>query len=145
MNQPIIIFDFNRTLYDPDSARLVPGTLKVLGELQGRGCVLYLISRGGPDRARLIRKLGLESVFAGIKVTERKNLRDFRAIAKRHPTASIYVVGDRPSQEIRLGNRLGFRTIRFLRGKFSREIPRSDDERADLTIDLLTELTDIVR
>jgi FMN phosphatase YigB (HAD superfamily) len=145
MNAPIIIFDFNRTLYDPESKRLIDGARESLRLLRQQGYALYLVSRGSEERYRLIGKLGLLGFFDGISVTEQKNLEAFEAISLANPIASLYVVGDRPSQEIRFGNQIGATTIRFQQGKFASERAQSNEERADHTIRNLSELLTLLR
>ena len=59
----IIIFDFNRTLYDPDQQCLVADARLVLQALRERGFSLCLISRAAPSRKELITELGLDQYF----------------------------------------------------------------------------------
>ena len=48
-----VIFDFNRTLYDPDSRQLAEGALQLLGRLRSRGYAMCLISKkSAEDRRR---------------------------------------------------------------------------------------------
>mgnify|MGYP001606459234 CR=1 FL=1 len=70
----IIIFDFNRTLYDPELSILLPGARFVLNILRRRGLIMYLVSRASPLRQDLISGLGISRYFKKIIITKNKSL-----------------------------------------------------------------------
>lgn len=138
-----VIFDFKRTLYDPDSDRLLPGTKSVLGQLKERGYSLFLISHGSFPRD-LIAKFGLDSYFDEILITENKSVKDFRKIISDNdvnPEVS-FVVGDRIRGEIRIGNGLGLRTVWLKKGRFAQELPIEKIEKPNF---LITELKEVLQ
>lgn len=116
-----VIFDFNRTLYDPDTGELVAGARKVLDDLRARSIPLYLVSKKEEGRARILEDLGVKDAFAEIFYVSEKSPALFLKIAKRAglDPADIFVVGDYLHKEIRSGNIAGMKTIHFKQGKFS--------------------------
>ena len=111
-----IIFDFNRTLYNPDTEALVPGVRELLGELTAQGHELHLISRLEPGRAVTLKELGIADIFATTAFVTDKAAAISRILNEK--TSDVYVVGDYLYDEIRAGNRAGAKTIWFRRGKF---------------------------
>lgn len=118
-----VVFDFNRTLFDPDAEALFPEALKVLGGLRDAGVPLCLVCKGGPDRRDLIERLGLPQFFERIVVTERKGAENFQECKDLHPDCAWVVVGDRLEEELRHGAACGMRTIWLQKGKFADEVP----------------------
>jgi len=141
----IIIFDFNRTLYNPEVDRLIPEAKRVLKTLQRRGVRLFLVSRQEPLRTNRIQALGLVPYFQNIYLTSQKSRKLFRRIANESETAptEIAVVGDRVSDEIRLANLEGMISIHFKRGLFAEELPATALEEPLYTITTLRELLQI--
>ena len=123
------IFDFNRTLYDPETGMFVPGAVKSLEDLKKSGALLFLIGKGTNERSKLINELGLHRYFDEIIVKEEKDLADFKYLQIKYPDADFFVIGDRVKKEIRFGNVCGFKTIWLKRGKFASELPENDEEK----------------
>ncbi|USN53238.1 MAG: HAD family hydrolase [Candidatus Nomurabacteria bacterium] len=143
MSQHVIVFDFNRTLYDPAQGALVPGALEVLARLQRR-YTLALFSRAIPTRTELIRSLGLASFFSEIVVSRRKSQRELQRIVKGCAIGNSFVIGDRVRKEIALGNRLGLQTVWVRQGKFASELPRSAEEQPTFTVSRLQDILEIL-
>lgn len=53
MNQ-VIIFDFNRTLFDPEQSALAPGALALLDVAKNKGYTLVLLAKAAPSRRELL-------------------------------------------------------------------------------------------
>src|SRR3989344_6104221 len=71
----IVIFDLNRTLYDPITKTLVPGAKSVLSSLRAEGVSLYLISRREKGRDDILLKHGIAKFFRTITFVDDKNTR----------------------------------------------------------------------
>ena len=141
----IVIFDLNRTLYDPDTACLVPGARFVLRVLLRRGFSLCLVSRAGRSRKKLIRELGIRKYFLRIVVSKEKGAKDFvRMVPRPAVRRACFVVGDRVRKEIRIGNALGFRTVWVQSGKFAAERPRLKMERPTYRVRTLRDVLSVV-
>jgi FMN phosphatase YigB (HAD superfamily) len=138
-----IIFDFNRTLYDPDSRALFEGVHDLL-ETLNRHYHLFLMGKGSIDRQNLITELGLGPYFEDIVVKEEKYLEDFEFLRSKHPAAEYYSVGDRIKKEIKFSNLNGMKTIWFKNGKFAGEGPDLEIEQPWKTITNLQELLGIL-
>ena len=135
-----VIFDFNRTLYDPETGAFVPGAIKCVEALKKDGALLFLIGKGTNERAELISELGLHRYFDEIIIKEEKELADFEYLKKKYPEADFYAIGDRVKKEIRFGNACGFKTIWLKRGKFASELPEGPGEKPWKTIGDFDEL-----
>lgn len=139
-----VIFDFNRTLYDPETGSFIKGAIASLDALKKDGMLLFLIGKGSNERANLINELGLHRYFDEIIVKEEKDLADFQYLKKKYSGADFYVFGDRVKKEIRFGNECGFKTIWFKNGKFAGELPASEDEKPWKTISDFSELSEAI-
>ena len=107
-----IIFDFNRTLFDP--LRNVPftGALELILNLK-KIFRLGLVSTGGESRVAKISESGLREHFDYIRVVEQKNEQVFLDFLKRFnfEPQELAVVGDYLGDEIACGNKIGAVTI----------------------------------
>lgn len=144
----IIIFDFNRTIYNPEIEKLAKDTKMVLAALVRRNFMLYLISRTGVSNSRkkLIDQLSIKRFFSRIILTGEKNLKDFRKLTRQKNIdfSRSFVIGDRIRQEITFGNILGLQTVWLQTGKFSNELPRNNKEQPKYTIQALKDILKIV-
>ncbi|MBI5457227.1 HAD hydrolase-like protein [Candidatus Kaiserbacteria bacterium] len=116
-----VIFDFNRTIYDPETGGMLSGARAVLDTLRARAVPLYLVSKADESRPQLLEELGVKDFFTESFFVERKDPTLFFEILRRadvHPK-QMYVVGDHLHKEIRCGNQCGMRTIWLKRGKFA--------------------------
>lgn len=120
-----IIFDYNRTIFDPDIDALYPGVLDLLSTLSQKN-KLFLISRNEPARKDRMKELGIEKYFQKVAFVAEKSPREFQEMAG--DGKNVLVVGDSITDEIKIGNRLGFITVRLKKGKFAMETPMQQDE-----------------
>jgi putative hydrolase of the HAD superfamily len=139
-----IIFDFNRTLYDPDANQLMQGAENVLRALKQAEYKMFLIGKGTEERTTLIRDLGLEVFFDEIIVKDEKDFNDFLRLKNQHPEHEFYSVGDRVRKEIKYSNQVGCKTVWFKKGKFAVEEPVEAEEKPWRIIAELHELLDIL-
>jgi len=137
-----IIFDFNRTLYNPESGALEPGAKEVL-EYLSRYKLCLISKKSTEDRESLIRDLGIVDCFLDIQVIEgnKQEAHFQRCLEKMQLVAQeVAVVGDRIREEIKLGNKMGMTTFWYQNGKFAQEVPRGEFENPNYTIIKLDEL-----
>lgn len=142
----IIIFDFNRTLYDPEAERLMYGVRPLLRRLRTMRFTVILVTTVQPSRIQRIRHLGLFDLCEEVVTVSHKSARPFRRliITYQADVSRSFVVGDRVRQEIRLGNRCGLQTIWLKRGRFRLEEPQSGEEIPQFTIRDLRQLLPIL-
>lgn len=133
-----IIFDFNRTLFDPESLSLDDQAVNVLTKLRDKGFDLYLISHG-LEGERLIEELGIKNFFKKAVFVEEKNKEVFKDLVGEN-VRNVIIVGDRVGHEIKIGNLLGFKTVWLKKGRFATELPAEKVEEPDFVIEKLEEL-----
>ncbi len=142
-----IIFDYNRTLFNPDTDSLYQGVIGLLKNLSKKN-ELFLISRNELGRKGRLQELGIENYFKKMAFVEEKTLKIFEDLIcdERRPDnkANVLVIGDRVKEEIFLGNQLGFITIWVQQGKFSNELPTKPEEQPIHTVKNIEDLKDII-
>lgn len=90
----------------------------------------------------MLEKLNIKNYFQEIFFLEKKSKKNFQLIAKG--TKNVVVVGDSISDEIQIGNQLGFITVRLKKGKFATQIPKNKKEFAKFEIMDIRELENII-
>ena len=144
-----IIFDFNRTIYNPETEKLTEGARELLEKLRTAGYKLAMVTgaKEGTTRATLIKDLGLESLFDHVEVAENhkseQNFKDCYEHLGLQPE-EIAIVGDRVKREILIGNKLGMTTIRYKSGKFRDELPETEMEQPNHIIKRLKDVLDYI-
>lgn len=118
-----VIFDWKRTLYDPDQANLLPNAQTVLETLGHQGLRLYLIGRGGSDMDDAIDKVGVRPLFEAVHFVPRKSDGLFRRYIPPTNPETTLAVGDRAQKEVALAKSLGARAIWLRAGLFQDELP----------------------
>lgn len=136
-----IIFDYNRTLFDPETDALYAGVIELLKKLSEQN-ELSLISRNDPSHENRLQELGIRGYFKEIAFVEEKTTQIFKKLADGEQ--NIIVIGDRIKEEISLGNQLGFITIWIRQGKFSEESPANEEENPRYTVDGIEGLQNII-
>lgn len=140
-----VIFDFNRTVFDPDADALMPGAAELIAMLRKNGVTLFLIAKGDDERRKNIERLGLVPFFAKIIVNQSKSAEDYQSCVNLCPgSTQFFAIGDRVREEIRHANSCGMTTIWFRNGKFSSEEPESDEELPHFTIASLAEAAALI-
>lgn len=137
----VILFDFNRTLYDSDAGKLFPEVLELLAVLRQREYRLHLVCMIGEGRDTLITDLILDKYFDTIHMVKEKTLKLFKQLLIGDINI---VIGDRIRKEIALGVASGAKTIWFKNGKFAGELPQTDAEQPMHTIFSLSELYELL-
>ena len=143
-----IIFDFNRTLYDPDTSQVIEGGLELLEKLTLSGHKLALVcKKSASDRSEVIGSLGLDRFFCKVLIIEgNKKVEHFQdcLLAMQLNSSEVAVVGDRVEEEICIGNRMGMVTVWFKQGKFSLILPTTMEQLPNYVIQSLGDVLNIV-
>lgn len=103
-----IIFDYNRTLFNPETGKLYTGIFMMLKKLAKKH-KLFLITMNEPERKNTIKELGIDQYFRQILFVEQKTEEVFKNMVAQNET--VIVIGDRLQGEIQIGVQLGFITI----------------------------------
>ncbi len=139
----VIIFDFNRTIYDPDEQKLFEYAFEILGKLSTKFS-LILLGKGGEFRRDIIKELNIEVFFQDILIVSEKTVEQLMEIKAKYPQGTtFYSIGDRIKKEILFGNQLQFKTVWFKNGKFADEKPNKVAEQPWKTINHLRDLEKI--
>ncbi len=144
--QKIIIFDFMRTLYDPERKSVMNGAQELLEKLSAKGFALFLVSTENKTRIDLIKRSGIAQFFTRIIFTPKKTSANFIRLMHNYPhdPKQSFVVGDRVRGEIKIGNLCGYQTIWIQNGKFRSEVPRSANEVPDYIVFELKEIMQLI-
>lgn len=130
-----IIFDWKRTLYDPDEKNLIPGAIELLNFLKHKNIPLVLIGKGTQEMHDEVKRLGIKKYFTYILF--REGVKDpnmyIPFIDNNFPKDTIFI-GDRVRSELAVGNSLGATTIWVKQGKFAGEEPESENQKPTFTV-----------
>lgn len=138
-----IIFDWKRTLYDPEKRELLAGAQGVLDVFVARQPRLVLIGRGDAEMGEEVDRLEVRRYFDDIQFVDDKDEAVFgQYIDPGNPEATV-VVGDRARKEIALGKTLGARAVWLRAGKFADELPRAEGPEPDAIIKDIRELPEL--
>jgi ribonucleotide monophosphatase NagD (HAD superfamily) len=139
-----IIFDWKRTLYDPENRCLIKGTIKLLKMLKRKNPSLILIGKGGEDMSQEVKRLKLENYFSTIVFKDKKDIEVFKSFVSKNEPKSTVIVGDRVRSEIEIGNCLKATTIWIKQGKFANELPINEKQQPTFTVFSLSELNNLL-
>ncbi len=129
-----IIFDWKRTLYDPDSKTLINGAKALLAFCKGKNIPMILVGKGGEDMQQEVDRLGVLGYFREIVFAEgEKDPQVFKKYFSSDPKKTIFI-GDRNRSELEIGKKLGATTIWVKQGKFSVEEPENENQKPDYTV-----------
>jgi len=141
----IIIFDWKRTLYDPDEKILLDGAVELLEFLKAKDIPMILIGKGGEDMKQEVERLGVARFFQHIVFAE--GLKDpelFKAYIDQDNSKSTLFIGDRVRSELEIGNKLGATTIWVKQGKFATEEPINGNQKPDYIVSFLGDCKRII-
>lgn len=121
-----IIFDWKRTLYDPDKKELVDGSKGLLEFIKSKNIPMVLIGKGGDDMHEEVKRLDAGKYFREMVFAEgEKDPKVFSIHISKDNPKSTFVIGDRVRSELEVGNKLGATTIWVKQGKFAYEEPEN--------------------
>lgn len=137
-----IIFDYNRTLFNPELNELYPGARELLRRLHARH-ELFLVSRFEQERITQLETLDIRQYFQDVAFVPDKTEEIFIGLVGT--ALDVMVIGDSITDEIRIGNILGYVTIRIQQGKFSGQVPASKEQTAKHCISSLEEIEPLLK
>jgi ribonucleotide monophosphatase NagD (HAD superfamily) len=144
MNLKVLIFDWKRTLYNPDTKELEAGAKEILKFCNENGFPLYLVGKGGRDMHAEVGRLGISGNFVEIVFWEgAKEDGVFKQFMSSDPRETLFI-GDRIQSELALGKSLGATTLWVRQGKFSDEMPATESQNPDYTVSTLKEAGELL-
>lgn len=136
-----VIFDWKRTLYDPETRSLIEGATEVLDYLHMKNITMYLIGKGDVDMHGEVERLNVKPYFEDIVFLEGDKQPDhYRLYISRTDPDRTLIIGDKLDSEIEVGNLLGATTIQVRQGKFAGHRPKSANQKPDMVVNNLSEL-----
>lgn len=139
-----ILFDWKRTLYNPESRGLIEGAEEVLAKLGDKDLNLYLIGKDPEGSMPMeVERLKVAKWFTAIHFVKDSKADEDIARFIIEPSQTV-VVGDRVRSEIEVGNRLGAITVHVAQGKFADELPLSQEQVPTYTIATIIELPELI-
>lgn len=140
-----IIFDWKRTLYNPEQQCLIEGVEELLLFLKSKGVTCLLIGKGDYEMHDEVERLEINQYFKHI-IFDQAN-KTIELFQKNIPPeiTHLVVVGDRVRSEIEIGNKLGATTIWLCQGKFSDEQPLHEMQKPMYRVYSLGEIKKIIQ
>lgn len=142
----LIIFDWKRTLYDPNTQKLIDGTTQLLEYIKKKNIPMILIGKGGDDMQQEVNRLGVGKFFLKIIFAEGEKDPNIFAphISEDHPANTLFI-GDRILSELSIGNRLGATTVWVQQGKFKAELPENREQEPDYIVSSLPKCLSLLK
>ena len=140
-NITTIVFDWGRTIWNPDSDALFHGARKILERLSvGRRLMIVSLATKGAEeierRKRIIADLEIAGLFTDIVFVSEEKDEAYVSLFAKHELdhTKTVIVDDRIIRGIAWGNRTGVYTIWFQNGKFKDELPSEETGEPTFTI-----------
>src|SRR3989338_11231494 len=99
----VIIFDWKRTLYDPDAKALIEGAQEILEYFKNKNTPMILVGKGGDDMNAEVERLGVRKYFSDIIFAEGEKDPNVYVpyIPKDDPTKAVFI-GDSVRSELEI-------------------------------------------
>lgn len=140
----VVIFDYGHTLLDNENSSLYEGAKSIFEFLDENGIKLCLVSGTNKEefRTQQLNEFEIFPYFHYIKFIPHEAAKEFQPILTKFQVKpeEVLVVGDRITSEITVGKKLGMKTCRVLRGPEKSLVPENELEKADYTIEKLTDI-----
>jgi FMN phosphatase YigB (HAD superfamily) len=138
------IFDWKRTLYNPENQTLIDGADEILSFFCTKNIPLFLIGKGRQEMHDEVKRLKVAKYFNEVLFMESsKKVQDFMQFMSSQNPEQTLVIGDRIQSEIKVGNSIRATTIWIKQGEFSDEIPQNNVEVPNYTVNNLKEIIDL--
>lgn len=152
MSIKAIIFDWGRTLFDPDTRLVLSDSEEVLSYCKQKGYIICVVSLVRPpttisEREEQIGALSLGKFITYFEVTdarEKDEVLDELIKKLSLPKEEILMVDDRVVKSIKYGNKNGHPTVWLQKGTFANELPNEETGTPTFTINSLSELKNII-
>jgi phosphoglycolate phosphatase-like HAD superfamily hydrolase len=136
-----IIFDWKRTVYNPETRTLIHGAITLLDYFSQHKIPLYLIGKGKEEMYAETARLDVAKYFTEILFVEgSKDPNDFLKFMDKNNPEQTIVIGDRILSELAVGKSVGATTIWVRQGKFAVEEPEDESQQPDFVVVKLSEI-----
>ncbi len=144
--KPIVIIDFNRTVYNPDEKALFFGVPDTLSDLRNLGYKIILLTQTRmAERKKIVFDTGICEMVDEVFFVPLKRPDHFLFCIDDGVDVSCCVsIGDYIKTDIAYANIIGMKTIRIAGGKFSLCVPICDEEVPDYTVTNFVDVEKII-
>jgi len=113
MKDKLIIFDFYKTIYDPETNEFYPGTELLLEKLNINNA-LALVTTESTERVALLMKLDVKKYFLEVVLCNGKRAKCYSDLADalNKSNNDILIIGDRDDEELRIAKQLNIAFIK---------------------------------
>jgi len=147
-----VIFDWGRTLYNPEEGALFSDTKSVLEYLKLKNYILAIVALATAgqskitERMSIIEKENLALYFVSIKfdIENKDKMYEETLFELGLKHEDVFIVDDRVMRGITWGNKNGCKTIWVQNGKFANELPDEYSRSPSYTITSIIQLQDIL-
>lgn len=141
-----IVFDWKRTLYNPDEKSLIEGASGLLEAIKGFEIPLILVGKGEQaEMSAEVGRLGVGAYFRYIDFREgEKGKEQYLQFLSAQDAKDSVFIGDRVRSELAVGNALGATTIWVCQGKFAAERPEDATQEPTYTVKSLSEASELL-
>jgi len=147
----LVIFDWGRTLYDPETKVLFPETKEVLEHLKSEGFMLAIVALATAGQEKILERLGiiqdeqLAQYFVSIKFDTENKGAMYEDTIREHKVefGDVTIVDDRVIRGIAWGNKHGCTTVWVQNGKFAQELPSKETGEPTYIIKTIGEIKNV--
>ena len=147
-----VIFDWGRTLYNPEEGALFSDTKSVLEYLKLKNYILAIVALATAgqskitERMSIIEKENLALYFVSIKfdIENKDKMYEETLFELGLKHEDVFIVDDRVMRGITWGNKNGCKTIWVQNGKFANELPDEHSGNPSHTITSIIQLRDVL-
>lgn len=145
----LVIFDWGRTLYDPDTKDVFPGVPGILKHIRSKYelAIVCLATDGDINRRiKVMEANGIKDLFSKILIAKEGKDKLFEQALSElgYSPEHTVIVDDRTIRGIQWGNQQGATTIWMKQGKFSEELPNTETGQPDYIISNIREILAIL-
>lgn len=146
MKPKLVVFDWKRTLYNPDDQKLIIGARELLEFFKSKKIPMVLVGKGAEEMKGEVERLKVKKYFKDILfVEEEKDTKIYKKYLSSINPKDVIFIGDRVRSELAAGKELGATTIWIKQGKFSRQSPQNNYQKPDFKVKSLQECLDLVK
>ena len=139
----------NEVVWNPGLCKKYNGIDTVLAKIKNNGNIVALIANQSKPANERLKKYGIYNYFDDIICScdagcEKPDKKIFEILIEKYGNNNSYwMIGDRVDNDVIPANKLGWKTIRILKGVHKNYSEKNEDEIADYTVNDINEINKI--